>query len=69
MIPTCKDQRKPASFDREAYHERNRVERLTNRLKQFRRVATRYQKRAANTLAMVTLAMILLWLPQFADAP
>jgi transposase len=69
VIPTRKDQRRLASFDREAYRERNRVERLINRLKQFRRVATRYEKRAANYLAMVTLAMILLWLPRFADAP
>jgi len=38
------------------------VERLVNRLKQFRRVATRYEKRAVNYLAMVTIAAILLWL-------
>jgi transposase len=69
VIPTRKDQRRLPTFDREAYRERNRVERLINRLKQFRRVATRYEKRAANYLAMVTLAMIMLWLPRFADAP
>jgi transposase len=38
------------------------VERLINRLKQFRRVATRYEKRARNYLAMVTIRAILLWL-------
>jgi transposase len=69
VIPTRKDQRRLAEFDREAYRERNRIERLINRLKQFRRMATRYEKRAASYLAMVTLAMILLWLPRFADAP
>jgi transposase len=37
------------------------VERLINRLKQFRRIATRYEKRAANYLAMVAVGMILLW--------
>jgi transposase len=37
------------------------VERLVNRLKQFRRVATRYEKRAVNYLAMLTVAAILLW--------
>ncbi|HVG97597.1 MAG TPA: IS5 family transposase [Chloroflexota bacterium] len=47
---------------RAAYRERNRVERLVGRLKQCRRVATRYEKRAATFLAMVTLAAILLWL-------
>ena len=44
------------------YRERNRVERLINRLKQFRRVATRYEKRADNYLAMLTIATIILWL-------
>ena len=38
------------------------IERLVNRLKQFRRVATRFEKRAAHFLAMLTLASLLLWL-------
>jgi transposase len=38
------------------------VERLINRLKQWCRIATRYEKRAANYLAMLTVAAILLWL-------
>jgi transposase len=38
------------------------VERLVNRLKQFRRVATRYEKRAVNCLALLTIAAITLWL-------
>jgi transposase len=49
------------SFDRDVYRERNVVERLINRLKQFRRVATRYEKRAANYQAMLTIAAIVLW--------
>lgn len=49
-------------FDRERYRDRNRVERLINRLKQYRRVATRYEKLAVNYLAMVTIAAILIWL-------
>jgi transposase len=49
-------------FDRERYWERNHVERLINRLKQFRRVATRYEKLADQYLGMVTLAAILLWM-------
>jgi transposase len=44
------------------YRSRNRVERLVNRLKQSRRVATRYEKRAAHYLAMLTLAALRLWL-------
>jgi transposase len=38
------------------------VERLINRLKQFRRVATRYEKRVVNYLGMITIVAILLWL-------
>jgi transposase len=62
IIPTRKDQPRNPHFDRAAYRQRNRVERLINRLKQFRRVATRYEKRACNYLAMVTIAAITLWL-------
>ena len=49
-------------FDKAAYRKRNVVERLINRLKQFRRIATRYEKRAVNYLAMLTIAAITLWL-------
>ena len=49
-------------FDKDAYRKRNAVERLINRLKQFRRIATRYEKRAVNYLAMLTIAAITLWL-------
>jgi transposase len=62
VIPSKSDQRRRPDFDRAAYRRRNRVERLINRLKQFRRIATRYEKRAANYLGMVTIGMILLWL-------
>ena len=50
-------------FDKEAYCERNDVvERTINRLKQFRRVATRYEKRAVNYKAMLIIAAVVLWL-------
>ena len=62
VIPTKRDQKRQAKFDREAYRARNRVERLINRLKQFRRIATRYEKRGVNYLAMLSIGMILLWL-------
>jgi transposase len=62
VIPTKADQEPLPAFDRRAYRERNVVERLINRLKRFRRVATRYEKRAASYRAMVVLAAILLWL-------
>jgi len=47
---------------REIYRQRNIVERAINRLKQFRRIATRYEKLAANYTAMLAIACILLWL-------
>jgi transposase len=56
----CRPRRR--EFDRAVYAGRNRVERCVNRLKQFRRVATRYEKRACNSLAMVKLAAALIWL-------
>lgn len=62
VIPTKSNERRLPRFDRELYRERNRVERCINRLKQFRRVATRYEKLAGNYLAMVTIAAILIWL-------
>jgi transposase len=49
-------------FDKHAYRKRNVGERLVNRLKQFRRIATRYEKRAVNYLAMLTVAAIVLGL-------
>ena len=62
VIPTKRDERRQPTFDRAAYRERNKVERLINRLKQSRRVATRYEKRADNYLAMIIIAMICIWL-------
>jgi transposase len=62
VIPTKADHSPQPAFDLVAYQERNVVERLMNRLKQFRGLATRYEKRAANYWAMVTIAAILLWL-------
>jgi transposase len=61
-IPRKQNERRRGPFDRQRYRDRNRVERLINHLKQFRRVATRYEKRAVNYKAMLTLAAIMLWL-------
>jgi len=57
-----RNERHTSSFDREIYRQRNRVERTMNRLKQFRRVATCYEKRAENYLAMLMIAAIIRWL-------
>jgi transposase len=49
-------------FDQHLYKERNLVECCFSKLKQFRRVATRYEKTAQNFLAVVTIAAIILWI-------
>jgi transposase len=45
-------------FDREAYRERNLIERGINRLKWLRRIATRYEKLAVHYLALLKLAIL-----------
>ncbi len=44
------------------YRTRNQIERLVNRFKQFRHLATRYEKRTENYRAMWLIAASLLWL-------
>ena len=61
-IPRKQNERRTGPFDRTIYRLRNRVERLINRLKQFRRLATRYEKRADHYRAMWVIAATLLWL-------
>ncbi len=53
---------KPPRFSKRLYRERNLVERFFNKLKQFRAVATRYDKRDDNYLASVKLASLRIWL-------
>jgi len=60
-IPTCRDRKVQRSVNRELYRERNLVERFFNKLKHFRRIATRYDKTARNFLAAVLLAATRLW--------
>jgi transposase len=53
---------RPPAFDRDRYRQRNQVERLMNRRKQFRAVATRFDKLAVRYQATVTVADIFIWL-------
>lgn len=61
-IPHKQNECQSGPFDRSIYRLRERVERLINRLKQNRRLATRYEKCAENYRAMWLIAATLLWL-------
>lgn len=61
-IPHKSNEQHTGPFDQAIYRMRNRVERLINRLKQFRRLATRYEKRAENYRTMWLIAAAILWL-------
>ncbi|MBG6176692.1 transposase [Labrenzia sp. EL_208] len=61
-IPPRRNRRGPICFSPYLYRHRNHVERFFNRMKHCRRIATRYEKHAANFLAFVKLAAIRLWL-------
>ena len=52
---------RPPAFDRDAYKQRNTVERCINRLKQWRGLATRYDKTATIYLAALHIAGIFIW--------
>jgi transposase len=63
IIPSRASRKFPLPLDQEAYRQRNVIERMFCRLKDFRRVATRYDKLARNFLATVCLAAVLaFWL-------
>ena len=61
VIPSTASRREPIPYDREAYRARNLVERLWCRLKDWRRIATRYDKLARNFLAGVIIAAAVIY--------
>ena len=61
-VPPKRNRTFKRPYDAELYKERNIIERFFNKLKQFRRVATRYDKLLANFMGFVKLAAIPLWL-------
>jgi transposase len=62
VIPPRNHRLTPREYDRERYKARNLVERFFNRLKQFRRLATRYDKLAHRLSAFLHLACVYIWL-------
>ena len=61
-IPTQRDRKVQRSVDATLYRKRNLVERFFNKLKHFRKIATRYEKTARNYLAAVLIASSRIWL-------
>lgn len=64
VIPTQKERKKPRDIDRHLYRERAVHERFWSKVKQYRRIAARYEKKAANFVAFVKVAAIVVTLKQ-----
>jgi transposase len=62
VIPPKSQRKVPRDYDRDLYQERHLIENFFCKLKQFRAIATRYDKRAVNFLAGVYAAAAVIWL-------
>jgi len=62
VIPSNRTRKITIPHDTVAYKQRNRVERCFNRLKHFRRFATRYERRTLHFIGFICLAATMLWL-------
>jgi transposase len=62
VIPSNRTRKIAIPHDASAYKQRNRIERCFNRLKHFRRVATRYERRTIHFIGFICLAAAMLWL-------
>ncbi len=67
-IPTQRDRRVQRSVDPSLYRQRNLIERFFNKLKHFRKVATRYEKSAQNYLAAILMASSRIWMRHYESA-
>lgn len=62
VIPPRGNRKNPREYDRELYKARHLIENFFAKLKQFRAIATRYDKTARNFLAAIYLAASVIWL-------
>lgn len=67
VIPTKSNQKRRPRFDKEKYRRRNVVERCVGWIKEFRRIATRYEKLAVSYVAMLKLGMMRQYLRLLSD--
>ncbi|MCA3626916.1 MAG: transposase, partial [Methylobacterium sp.] len=63
VIPCNPTGKQPIPYDFEAYKLRNTIERCFNKLKHFRRIATRFDRSAIHFLSFLHLAAAILWMP------
>jgi transposase len=61
VIPPKSNRKEQREYDKEIYKERNKVERFFNRIKQFRRIATRYEKTGSSYMALLFIASFYIW--------
>jgi len=61
VIPSTRSRKRPIPYDAVAYRARNMIERAFCRLKDFRRIATRYDKLAQNFMSAIAIAAVILW--------
>ena len=62
VIPPKANRRQPRDYDKDLYKARHLIENFFAKLKQFRAIATRYDKTAQNFLAAIYLAAAVIWL-------
>ena len=62
VIPSNPSRAQAIIYDKHLYKERHAIECFINKIKQFRRIASRYEKTARNFLAMIHLASLMVWL-------
>ena len=67
VIPPRANRKNPAACDFRAYKDRNRIERMFNRLKQSRRIATRYDKTALSFLGFLNIAASRIWVTDYVN--
>ena len=61
VIPSTRSRKTPIPYDTDAYVARNQIQRAFCRLKDWRRIATRYDKLAANFESAIAIAAVILW--------
>ena len=67
VIPSRKGRSTPQNTDWRRYRDRNRIERMFNKLKQMRRIATRYDKTALSFMSFLNIAAARLWIRSFVN--